>query len=464
MLVVLLAAALVVALVANVTLDEPAPATRPTAVPSIGRATDLPPPDAVSATWYCAAGTATGPDAQDLVVANLGGDPSAVTIDVYSGVDSRAVSREIALAPRQTVRLRVSDIADVASPGIVADAVGGRVVVEHVVRAGGDFAATPCATNTASRWYLPGGTTTKGVRDVVSLFNPTGVDAIVDVNMTTLQEGRHGAAEPQAVQALVVPRQSRVDFDLSQLVPRNDAVATTVVARSGQVVAEQQIVKDASGGKPGVGVAFGTPKLHDDWNLAFGVANGSVRRQVAVANPGTRPVELTVRALLAGDTTLEPFTVDLQEEAVSVVDLGRIPVDAQYALAFTTRGGSVALASDLGFSVANGPTGVSLEPGTAGVAPDWAFAFTRIAANARGSLAISNPGRRAARVGLQLVRNSASTPYGKIVEVAPGGNVMIDLAGAPADAALLVHASAPVVAERLTSVGASVSLTPGAGG
>lgn len=460
-LVALLVGALVVAVFANALIDEPS--ANPDAAPAVVVVgARLPAADAVSSAWYCAAGTAAGPNAEDLVLANLGVDAAIATITVsaYDGNATTTATKQVRVEPSTTHRIPVATIAAVAQPGIVVDTVGGRMVVEHVVRGNDDFALTPCATRTSDRWTFASGTTAKGATDTISLFNPTGDDVIVDVSMFTLQEGRHGASQPQAAQGVDVPPGSRVDLPLHELAPRNDVIATQIVARSGRFVAEQVVMRDASSGPAGLAASLGAPAAGPTWSLAFGFASAAVSRQVLVFNPASRPVELTVRTLLDGDTQLAPFTTELQEEAVSVVDLSRIPADAQYALAMTSTG-PVVVASDLGFMVQDGPQGIAAEPGTPIPARVWAFGLARIADAGGGSLSVENSGSGAATVRVTAVRDGGRKRVGAPVAIKAGSSASIDLAGVPADAAIIVTASEPVVVERLTNQGKGVSLSPG---
>ena len=65
-------------------------------------------------------------------------------------------------------------------------------------------------------WYFAAGTTVKGAQQYLVLFNPFGDDAIVDVSFLT----DAGVQEPDDLQALVVPRRSRVTIPVQDAVPR----------------------------------------------------------------------------------------------------------------------------------------------------------------------------------------------------------------------------------------------------
>ena len=70
-------------------------------------------------------------------------------------------------------------------------------------------------------------------RETVSLLNPYPTDAVVDLSFTTDQ----GVEQPQGFQGLVVPPGGLLTVNLGDHLRRRQAIATTVTARSGRLVA-----------------------------------------------------------------------------------------------------------------------------------------------------------------------------------------------------------------------------------
>ena len=81
-------------------------------------------------------------------------------------------------------------------------------------RHGDDFAIEPCSRSAGPDWYFAAGTTVEGSEQYLVLFNPFGDDAIVDVSFLT----DTGVQEPDGLQALVVPRRSRITIPVQDSV------------------------------------------------------------------------------------------------------------------------------------------------------------------------------------------------------------------------------------------------------
>ena len=98
-------------------------------------------------------------------------------------------------------------------------------------RSGGP--STPCATAGSSQWYFATGATLINASVGLSLLNPYPTDAVVDLSFTTDQ----GVEQPQEFQGLVVPPDGLLTVNLGDHLRRRQAIATTVTARSGRLVA-----------------------------------------------------------------------------------------------------------------------------------------------------------------------------------------------------------------------------------
>ncbi|HMC69785.1 MAG TPA: DUF5719 family protein, partial [Mycobacteriales bacterium] len=281
--------------------------TSSTAPAAAAVAASIPPADAQSSAWYCAAGTAApGGNADETVfVANLGTRPLRANVVVMADANN-ARSRRVDVPARTRIAVRVFDVAAVANPGVVVESVGGPVVVEHEIRNGVQVATGPCARQAASNWYVPVGTTIKGAQQWLALFDPFADDAIVDV--TFLTDG--GPQAPQALQGLVVPRRTKVVVPVHESVQRQTIVATQVRTRIGRVVAEQSQQFDGTGGRAGITLALGAPGEAVDWVLPAGLLVTGPDA-VMVANYEATPATVNIDVVLDGEAKLTPVTVDV---------------------------------------------------------------------------------------------------------------------------------------------------------
>ena len=148
--------------------------------------------------------------------------------------------------------------------------------MSHVLEHGGDVAVESCTRTAAADWYFASGTTVEGSQQDLLLFNPFGDDAIVDVSFVT----DTGAQEPSALQALVVPRRSRVTIPVQDSVLRQTRVAAHVHARTGRIVAEQtQTFDDVVGRRRRPATASRSRRARPRPRRCGAIAAGSTQRR-----------------------------------------------------------------------------------------------------------------------------------------------------------------------------------------
>lgn len=445
-----------VAFLAAIVLDATGHAsTTGTGRPPAPVAASIPPADAHSSAWYCAAGTAAvGGNADETVfVTNVGTRPVRADVRVTADANS-STSRDVDIPARTRVAVRVFDVVATMTPGVVVESIGGPVVVEHEIRNGVHQALGPCAREAAATWYLPAGTTVKGAQQWLSLFDPFADDAIVDV--TFLTDG--GPQAPQALQGLVVPRHTKVVVPVHDSVQRQAVVATQVRARIGRVVAEQSLVFDPTSGRAGLTLALGAPTPAQDWSLPAGQVVAGPDAAV-IANPGNTAATVTVDVVLDGEAKLTPDSVQVPDHSVVVVDLmARVPPSTNFW---------VRLHSDQPVVVAqtmNNALASATVPATPVVARVWAFASARSTPTATDVVVVANPSGRPVTVRFDALASGAASPVADAaVSIPAGGRVLVDMNARKVspDAGLLVSADAPVVVERYDLTAQTMSAATG---
>ena len=171
------------------------------------------------------------------------------------------------------------------------------------------------------------------------LFNPFGDDAIVDVSFLT----DTGMQEPAGLQALVVPRRSRITIPVQDSVLRQTRVAAHVHARAGRVVAEQtQIFDDVDvDGTTRNGIALSAGAT----SPATGVADPGRHHATTAAgcnsrwptSPATTPTSRCRRSWSAA-RPLPAQNVRVPAQGVVAVDVTtRVPLDTDVAVVATAR-------------------------------------------------------------------------------------------------------------------------------
>lgn len=335
---IVVAAAVVAAIVAQ--RDAPTPDGHAESAVALAGAS-LPPADALSAAWYCDEGTSSPDGRADerVVVASMVSTRVTATVTVMTGGDAAPVSRRLRLAPHQQRTIRVADIVQSPEPGVVVEVEGGQAVVSHELVNGSDLAVEPCTRSAATDWYFAAGTTVKGAQHFLVLFNPFGDDAIVDVTFLT----DTGVQQPDALQAVVVPRRSRLTIAVHDAVPRQNRIATLVHARAGRIVAERtQIfdgtVPDEPPTRKGIAVSLGVTQTATVWHIAANTTRGQGSASLALANFAATDTTVAVVVALPGNRTFEPRAVQVPSRSVVALDVAaRVPLDTDYSITVTAR-------------------------------------------------------------------------------------------------------------------------------
>ena len=463
---------LAAAMVAAVVLDQTEPDRDANAAGAITDAPAIPAADALSVSWYCPEGSATdgGRADETVLVANLADDDATAVVTVFGGDDEP--SREsVEVPPRSQVEVALNEVTEeqeqllldgtIAGPGVMVEAFGGEVVVEHALTRGTDIAVGPCARGAAADWFFAAGTTVRGTELMLNLFNPFGDDAIVDLTFLT----DTGVQTPEGAEALIVPRRSRVSVPLHALVQRQAQVATAVRARTGRVVAEQSLASDGSEIAPGFALSLGATEPAEGWTLPYGAMPSGSTHNVSVANYTENGSEAEVRVDVDDGPRVEPQTVPVPARSVTVVDVGGlVPVDSTYSVAVRVTGDEPVVVEELSTSTASSAGGLALGAGVREPAGRWAFAGAP-GLEADAVVSVVNPGPRPVTVSLTaLASDDTDAPESPPeLELDGGERGSFDLGELEigADLVLVVEADGPVFASRFLFTATGRSLDPG---
>lgn len=438
-----------VALVAAIVLDTTGSgraSTTGTARPFASVAASIPPADARSSAWYCAAGSAApgGNGDETVFVTNVASH--IVRADVIVMADANTtVPRRVDVPGLTRVAVHVADVVATPNPGVVVESIGGPVVVEHEIRNGVSIAMGPCARQAASAWYLPAGTTVKGAQQWLSLFDPFPDDAIVDVTFLT----DTGPQAPQALQGLVVPRHTKVTVSVHDNVPRQGIVAAQVHTRIGRVVAEQSLFFDGTNGRLGMTLASGAPATAVDWYLPAGVVVGGTDALV-VANPGDSQATVVVDVVLDGEAKLTPQSVPVPDHSVVSIDLmSRVPANTGFWV--RAHSDKPVVAAQSVFTATASAT-VTASPV---LSRRWAFASARSSVPSTDVIVAANPAARPVTLRVDAILSGATPPIigDQSVSIPPGARALVNLSerNVPAGAGVLVTTDEPVAVERVDS-------------
>lgn len=456
---------LVAVLVAGlVVLDQGRSPTRPDIAkrPSAIDGPTVPLTDAVSVAWFCPEGTVVdgGRAAETVVIGNLATTPIEATITVMRGVSDAPVVERRTIPALAQERVEVAELVDDAEFGVVVEVLGGPAIVEHELRGNDDLAVGPCARAAGRDWYFAGGTTVRGAQEWLTLFNPFGQDAIVDISFLTSSSRE----QPAETQALAVPRRSRVSIPVHDQVLREERLATEVHSRIGRVVAERTLVFDGTDTRKGLAVSLGVHGPATRWWLPVGDAETGTAQSISIANFSAHAAQLDLIVSLGDEAALEPQTINVSAESVERVELGdRVPVGGAYTVELRGTNGVPVVVEAFGTWAVPAPvTGVASTPGSASRAKRWAFTVGRPDDVTDAIFSAINVSNRPVTV--QLYAYTAGDPNSPASAparaVAPGERAEFRLSeiGIRPDQVIVIEADGLIVVGRLIlGGGASVS-------
>jgi hypothetical protein len=331
-----LALALVVAVFVGLAIAARTPGTVPPGGPPVTSASTVGAPDAESSAWYCTGQTtAAGALAPGSVILTNTGTRSvsgvihAVTdtgVTVETAVRVAARSEVVAHVPAPKTGTWLSEVVNLA---------GGGVAVSQALQGPSGWAEAPCLSTTAQQWYFPSGTTTGSNGLFIALFNPTSTPDVVDLSFATAK----GPVHPINFQGLVLqPDQTQVE-SVSPYVQEQANVATTVLTRTGRLVAsELQLVTGASAG---LAIVPGSPGPDRSWAIPQAGELPGGASSIDIFNPGSTTQDVTVRTRVASGA-LFPFREQVAPDSTWVLSTSRqtrIPKGDPYSARIETSGG-----------------------------------------------------------------------------------------------------------------------------
>jgi hypothetical protein len=282
----------------------------------------------------------------------------------------------------------------------------------------------------------------------VSLLNPYPSESVIDLSFTTNQ----GLEMPEEFQGLVVPGDGMLSVNLGDQLRRRQAIATTVTARTGRVVAWKTswVLKpqpgavlagtpaagsplaDPSWPVPGLTVTLGASSPGITWTWPDGMAGNGVAEQYLIYNPGpdTANVRLSI-GLAQGQA--EPFDLSVgpyQVQPVVSEQQVRIPSGvAHSAVLVSTNGVPVVAERWISAGAPSAWQGIGELPGGQIAAGNWLVPDIRAGPNRRAVLVLYNPGAVPVEATVSSLRQgrTAAIPGLHPATVGPGQRVAITI-------------------------------------
>jgi len=280
-----------------------------------------------SGAWFCPHSGGKGWRAW-IAVANPSESPATLRVTTV-GASGGRVEIPAEVGPETAIYLEVpADGPPAASTVEYFGAPVGAGMIVALPKSGG-LAADPCASDASRQWVVPGGTTLRGERARLVIMNPFAIEATVDVSLAAPRR----VVRPGALRGLVLPPRGSTSVDLNRYALGEEALAATVQATLGRVVAGGMGIST-----DGVRSAIGVPAPARAWVLPGAADDGVTDLQVMV--PGPREAPLRVRAQHAeGQAPLveeasvpggfaEKFELEAERAGVVVESAGAPPLVA----------------------------------------------------------------------------------------------------------------------------------------
>jgi Family of unknown function (DUF5719) len=404
------------------------------------------PTRALSSSWFCAGATDKGTAANQVsapgrvVIANTG---SAAATGSVTIVASQGANRTVPVQVGPDSSTSVDENVPGGSEwiGAIVDMDAGGVAVSQEIDSTLGWSSTPCATAGSSNWYFATGFTMANAGVELSLLNPYPSDSVVDLSFTTNQ----GIETPEDLQGLVVPADGMLSVNLGDHMRRRSAIATTVTARTGRVVAwkTQWVLTPTPGavlsGTPaasspladpqwpvaGLTDTLGSSSAGVSWTWPDGMSGNGVTEQYLIYNPGPNPAEVRLSVGLAQGQA-EPFEVSIgpyQVQAVISQQQARIPSGVPHsAVLVSTNGVPVVAERWISAGSPSGWQGLGELPGGRVEGSSWLVPGTLAGPYRRSVLVLYNPGDVAVDAGIATLADGrrVTLPGSRPTTVGPG--------------------------------------------
>lgn len=402
--------------------------------------------------WYCP--DAPGGGGYDTVISISSLAPRSLDASVRLVPDAGSAPSPVRLQvpQRGRVDLAVSKHSQQPGAALVSLPAGDVAVEATVVGAKGGpsgVAAYPCARQTSAAWYFATGSTARGQVQRLFLYNPSQDDAVVNVDF----QSEAGPETPRLTQGLVVPKGGRVVVDATKAVVRRAGVSSVVRTERGRVVAAQAVLPD--GGGHGFGYSLGVLSAARRWYVSGGSQTGGEREALAISNQSARPTQVVIQSNPnAGAQTVPPKEFEIPARGRVSADLAGV------------ADGALEIGSETGVVVEQQrawQSGVGTMLAARATARRWLFAAGNAATE---TIEIQNPTSVQVEVSLFLLPPTGGRELGRVgkpVPVPARSRVTVVPGVAPDQAAsgILVVASGPVVAGRISPLGPDSSLSEG---
>lgn len=243
-----------------------------------------------SSSWYCNwyLPGQSGLTAATVLLANTSSKELTANVKTYAG--NAQQSRSLKIPPHSFLRYPETVTPTVQFGAVSFVANGGGTVAEMEIAGQHGTAVSPCNSSPSAEWVALGSDTLPGSASGISIFNPFGQDAVVDVSMSS---GSQKFA-PGPLQGLVIAPYSSNNIDLTQYFSGQSHVAVSVKSRIGRIVLSG-IVQRNSSGDTGLAALATFPATASQWSFPVGELSANQNQEILVYNPNSTKVSVKLK-------------------------------------------------------------------------------------------------------------------------------------------------------------------------
>lgn len=240
--------------------------------------------------WFLARGLASTATDEWILLTNPDGTRVSVTAELYRG-SGRIARRTLRVAGLSRASLLADSVVSAGAlwTRISAD---GSILVERAIYFGHDGDDSTGLDVLSRQWYVPAGNQEEGFTTTLTLLNPGSARLTATVTV-------YASSGPVSEAAVALAPRTRLDLPVCDLYTGTTPVGVRVTA-TGLLAVEQEV--RFGGGEAGYALA-GTPVLSRHWTFAGVETAGSALTVLALLNPYTAPVTLTL-TLMSEDGTM----------------------------------------------------------------------------------------------------------------------------------------------------------------
>ncbi|MQA99076.1 MAG: hypothetical protein GEU78_02075 [Actinobacteria bacterium] len=266
-----------------------------------------------AARWYFAAGSSVLTADDRLLIHNPFPEDAVIGVVFVTpdGESSPANASDLAIPAGKSLMLRVNDFVTaerLLSAIVTADrgrVVAWRLMLEQPDALPEGVVSTLGAKGPAATWYFPAGHVQPGVREVISVLNPTDREALVTVSLAT----RSGAVQPRGLAEVRIPSHTSAAFSLPAKVGPKQAnvggASAIVAAQNNVAIVAERTAYYSTSTLRGIESEVGARTTSTGWALPP-LAPDAATDRLSLLNPGAEPASISVTLYGPDSEPLQP--------------------------------------------------------------------------------------------------------------------------------------------------------------